>query len=328
MSTVLVPYEPNYYDGLEKNHADFHMEQFKQGRRSLLSELRCLTGLPEIVRSLNPETLYKVVIPKGQLLQQGKDGLFRGVIYSDQGITQHVKFTEVRPSLLHAATAIGSQVLLISIAMQLNRIENKVEKLSIEMHEDRIAEISAGIEQFEKAMLIEDNSLQREFISNAVQTLHTGIEKTIRDLRRRIAEAPDPKSSIWDYVPHWEDKTEKAAKIMGLAEESFHALLHGIKTLAECYAVLGEMKAASEIISKYLDKIQNCNIKAAAEKARLIEFSGPVAPQKPWETFIEVYLAAKKQLEQISSVLKLEKGRSTIEIEFMPLELKLFALIY
>lgn len=194
MSTALIPYKLDY-GGLEKSHAVFHMEQFELSRRSLLAELRCLSGLPEVARSLNPDTLYKVVFPEGKMLQKGKDGLFRGVFYGDQGIDQHAKFAEVRPSLMDIAKTVGSQVLLISIAMQLNRIEKMVENLSIEIHRDRIAEIFSGVDQFEKAMLFQDAPHRVNAILNAVQTLHTGLRKTIAELGSRIAEAPDPENS-------------------------------------------------------------------------------------------------------------------------------------
>lgn len=320
MTTTLVPYKPDY-DDLEKTHADFHMEQFIKNRQSLLSELRCLSGLPEVARSLNPNTLYKVVVPEGKLLQQGRDGLFRGVFYGEHGVDQHAKFTEVRPSLIEAAKTVGSQVLLISIAMQLSRIEKMVENLSIEMHRDRIAEIFSGVDQFEKAMLFQDVIHRGNAILNAVQSLHTGLRKTIAELGSRIAEAPNPGNSFWYHLVPWHNKTKQAAKIMGLAQESFRASLLGIKTLAECYSVLGEMGAANKALSDYFDMVLNCNVKAAAEKARLVEFSGPVTPQAPWESFIKVHPTVRERI-QVFSAIDAEMQCSAIEIEFMSSELE------
>ena len=146
---------------------------------------------------------------------------------------------------MDAAKAVGSQVLLISIAIQLNRIEKMVEKLSQEMHHDRIAEVLSGVDQFETALLFKDTTLRKYAIGNAVQTLHTGLRKTIAELHSRIAEAPDPKNSLLYHLTHL-DKTQNAAKIMGLAQDCLQTSLRGIKTLAECYAVLGETGAASK----------------------------------------------------------------------------------
>ena len=125
-----MPYKPGYSD-LPIAHSKFHLAHFKRSRQSLLSELRCLSGVPEAVRSLNPDVLYKVIVPEGKLLQQGKDGVFRGVFHGDSGrIEQHAKFSRMSRSFMEAAKTMGSQVLLVSIAMQLNRIEKMVECLS------------------------------------------------------------------------------------------------------------------------------------------------------------------------------------------------------
>ena len=75
MSTTRVPYSPDFGD-LEKPHADFHTSQFRKHRQMLLSELRGISALSEIAHSLNRDTLYKVVLPEGKLLQRGKDRLF------------------------------------------------------------------------------------------------------------------------------------------------------------------------------------------------------------------------------------------------------------
>ncbi len=321
VKSVLVPHKPTY-DDLAKTHADFHTRRFEQSRRSLLSELRCVTGIPELARSLKPDELYRLVLPEGRVLQKGKDGLFSGVLYGKRGrIEGHAKFTQIRPSLMKAATAVGGQVLLISIAMQLNRIEKALEDLSAELHRDRLAEILAGVDQFEKAMLFQDQTHRANAICDAVPTLHVGLQKTILELGSLIAKAPDPTSKLLDHVVPWSDKTKTAAKTMQIAEESFRASLLGIRTLAECYAEMGEAGAAAKTLSDYLEKVFSCDISAAAAKSRLVKFVGPVAPQEPWETFLKCYPAIKEDLESFRPTNALG-SRSPIEIEFMPHELQ------
>lgn len=319
-SPIIIPYKPDF-GSLPKSHEDFHLDQFRKNRQDLLSELRCVSGFPEIF--LSQDTLYRVVLPKGELLQKGKDGFFRGVKYSDRGIDQHVKFAKVSPSLMDAAKAVGSQVLLISIAMQLNHIEQMVESLSLEMHYDRIAQVRTGVDLFEKAMLFQDLTLRGHAILNAIQTLEEGLHKTISELGRRIAEAPDSDNnflkSFLYHLTHW-NKTQKATKIIGLAQESFYASLRGIKTLAECYAVLGETGAGRKSFSDYFDQVR-CNVGSAAEKARLVKFSGSVAPQEPWEKFNGLYTTVKDDL-QVFSASDSSVQQSAIDIEFMPSELK------
>ena len=126
---------------------------------------------------------------------------------------------------------------------------------------------------------------------------------------------------ILDHLAPWNNKTKTADRIMGLAQESFHASLLGIKTLAECYAVLGEMAAASQTLSHYFDMVLQCDVKAAVEKARLVEVSGPVLPQAPWEAFLKVHPTVRDRLLALRAT---DSGRqdSASEIEFMPLELQ------
>ena len=259
VSTFVVPYKPDFGD-LAKTHADFHSKWFEQSRWSLLSELRCLSGLPELARSLRQDSLYKLVWPEGQVLQQVDGGLYRGVFYGQGGVQAHAKFARVGPNLMKAATAAGGQVLLISIAMQLNRIEKSLENLSVELHRDRLAEIYSGVQQFETAMRFQDPSHRAAAIHNAIQTVDVGLQKTIFELGSLIAKAPDPNSGILDHIVCWNDKTKTAAKIMQVAEESFRASLLGISTLAECYAAINETGAAARTLSGYLDRIYKCDM--------------------------------------------------------------------
>ena len=322
MANVVAPQKPDFGD--LKVHADFHAEQFREGRRSLLSELRCVTGLVQVARAMKQDTLYKLVVPEGQLLQQAKDGLFRGVIFRKGKIAQHAKFAAIPPSLTNVATAVASQVMLVSIAMQLNRIEAMVEGLSREMHRDRIAEIFAGVAQFETAMLLRDPANRRHAILNGVQTLHEGLGKTIAELRDRIKEAPNPDNSghaTFSYMNPFKagSKVEDAKKIMGMAQESFQATMLGIRTLTECYAALGEGEAAASTLCVFMDKVAACDIRAASQKARLVEFTGDQPPQAVWEAFLKAEPEIRDRLKVLGSR---QRGKAAVEIEFTPSDLQ------
>ena len=295
-------------------HADFHAQQFREGRRSLLSALRCVTGLVDFARAMKPDTLYRLVVPDGQQLQKGTDGLCRGVLYAQGKIQKHAKFVAESPALMNAASAVASLVMLFSIAMQLNHIEAMVEGLSREMHRDRIAEVEAGVKQFEAATLMRDPAHRRTAIMNAVQTLHEGLCKTIAELRDRIAQAPSPEDTFDSHlrymVPFLGSKVDDAKKYMGLAQESFQATLRGIRTLTECYAALGESEAASRTLNEYLDRLAACDIGAAARKARLVEFTGSQPPQAVWDSFIKAEPVLRDRLKGLAG------QAATAEIEF------------
>ena len=123
MTKVIIPYNSLHID-LPIENADFHSKSFLANRNAVLSELRCISVVPEIASALSQDTVYKLVsTPEGGKLFKDSAGNIKGVFYKDGKILEHTKFQTVRPSLVKAATTAGSQILLISIAMQLNRIE-------------------------------------------------------------------------------------------------------------------------------------------------------------------------------------------------------------
>ena len=313
MSKILVPYELHFTD-LEKNELEFQNKLFNENRKSILRELRLLSVIPEIVRKLNPETLYRLdVIPEGAKLYKNQAGNFKGVFYKNGKILQHAEFKAVSSSLIKAATAIGSQILLVSIAIQLNSIEKSVKQILIGLHDDRVAEIISGVKQFEQAMLIQDNDKRSHVILNAIQTLNTGLEKTIRSLKKQIAEAPGNNENFFD---NWgKSKVKVAEEKMTLAEESFFASLLGIKTLSECYATLNEPAAAASVLRKCLSDLKSANIEMAAKKARLIKVRGNVLPETPWKYFINFE-------SKIFNELELCKHYSPEEIEIISTEFR------
>ncbi len=241
MTTAIIPYKAPDVD-LPTDSTDFHSKSFLEKRSAVLNELRCISGIPEIASTLNQDTIYKLVsVPEGGKLFKDSAGNIKGVFYKDGKILEHAKFQTVRPSLVKAATTVGSQILLISIAMQLNRIEKGISRILNEFHNDRISEIFSGVNQFKQAMMVQDRERQSRMIEHAIQTLNSGIEKTVRSLKIQIEDAPNTKIGFWD---NWfTNKATVAKEKLALAEESFKACLLGIKSLSECYATLNEAKA-------------------------------------------------------------------------------------
>jgi len=308
---ALIPYSPNFEKLNHQGRRRLHEADFRRKREGVLAELRVLSGLPDLIQTCNQDVLYKVVVPSGGLLQQNKTtGQWSGVLRNDDGtIQEHAQFKEIRPNAMAAIKAVGSQVLLISIAMQLNELQSMVESLALEMHRDRISAIHSGEDQLSVALEYEDEATRKIAISNAIQTLHTGLNSAIDELRVRIAQAPSPENKIRDHLNPLSPKLRKADKAMALAAESLAAVEHGLQVLCECYAALAEPAAIRKAAEIYLSKIAQCDIATAARKARLAEFHGPVAPQVPWQRFLDLDLQH----------MLIEP--TAIEIEFMPHEI-------
>ena len=316
MSKITIPYIP---PDLGPN-SDFQAKIFRKNREAVLSELRCLSGIPEIVSTLNQDTVYKIVCsPEGGKLYADTAGNLKGVFYKDGKIVQHAKLRIVGRSFFKSVTAIGSQILLISIALQLNRVEQEIHRIIGGLHDDRISEIYSGVSQYKQAMLVQDPARQSRLIENAIQTLNTGIEKTTLSLKRQIAEMPKPEPSFGDDWPLTKKRTEKAVEQLMPVEESFRACLVGIQTLAECFAAINEPRAAVATLKENISKLSDGEIALAAEKARLVPARGGRFPEKPLLSYLESKRSFIDNIERCE--LFVDNRIDSIEIEVKPIEL-------
>lgn len=317
MTKAIIPYRPLSID-LPSENTNFLSESFFKNRGAVLSELRCVSGISKIASTLNQDTVYKLVsTPAGGKLFKDSAGNIKGVFYKNGKIIEHAKFKTVHPSLVKAATTVGSQVILISIAMQLNQIEKGISGILNEFHNDRISEIFSGVKLFKHAMLVQDNDRQSRMIENAIPILNTGIEKTIRSLKMQIEDAPNAKAGLWD---NWlANEAIVAKEKFALAEESFKTCLLGIKTLSECYATINEANAASAALVSNLSNLKSSGIEIAAQKARLIPVKANKLPEKPWLSFLEKEPSLINESNRCRLLANDEFEK--IEIEFKPIEL-------
>jgi len=319
MTKAIIPYNPPTFD-LAPPNADFQTQNFLKNRKRVLNELRYISGIPEIASSLSQDTLYKLVCtPEGGKLYKDAAGNIKAVFYKDGKILEHAKLQAVRPYLVKAATAIGSQILLISIAMQLNRIEKGISRIINELNYDRMSEIYSGVRQYKQAMTMQDPERQLERIDKAITTLNDGIEKTIGSLKRQIEDAPEAEIGLFD---NWfTNKSEIASEKFGLAEKLFRACLIGIQTLYECYVAINEPKTAVWTLKNHLKDINSGGIiELAAEKARLVPFiKGKRLPEEPWLSYLKNEPLFSDQIEECNCFANNEFDR--IEIELKPNEL-------
>ena len=316
MTRITIPYTP---PDLGPN-SDFQTEIFRKKREAVLSELRCLSGIPEIANTLNQDTVYKIVCsPEGGTLYADTAGNLKGVFYKDGKIVQHAKLRIVGRSFFKSVTAIGSQILLISIALQLNRVEQEIHRIIGGLHDDRVSEIYSGANQYKQAMLIQDPERRSRLIENAIQTLNTGIEKTTRSLKRQIAEMPESEPSFGDDWPLTKKRTEKAVEQLIPVEESFQACLVGIQTLAECFAAINEPRAAMATLKENMSKLSDSGIASAAERARLVPSRGGHFPEKPLLSYLESERSLIDNIEKCE--LFVDNKIDLIEIEVKPIEL-------
>lgn len=288
------------------------IESVTQKRNTLISELRCISGLPEIVSSFSQDSVYKLVlVPEGAHLFKDAHGNLKGVFYKDGKILEHAKLEEIKPSALKAAKAVGAQILLVSIAMQLNRIEKQIGKIFAEFHGDRIAEINAGKELFLQACSMKNNQHREQIIIHAIAKLQEGFEKTVSALARQIREIPEQELSFFD---NWiSNKSKQAEGSHKMALESFFACLNALQFQARSYLFLDERKTALSAVESGLEKIEKAGVRMAYERSRLIHKINNQFPEEIWKQFIDY----RKQCDK-NYFTNLIESRNNIEIEINP----------
>ena len=225
------------------------------------------------------------MVPEGAKLYRDTNGNLKGVFYKDGKIVEHGKFREVGPSMFKAAKAVGTQVLLVSIAMQLNRIEEQVSKVFLEFHGDRIAEVDAGKSLFNQACSVKSKSKAEQLALQSITELTRGFEKTVGALGRQISELPEEKLSFFD---NWGgNKSHMSQKAHQIASESFAACLQALQTIARCYIFLEERDAAFSIVKDGFRKIDNARVDVALLRARLAPRVNGSLPEAGWKRFID-----------------------------------------
>lgn len=319
MTPFLVPYDAPFGE-IGPDDLSFQKDRFKLKRKQILREIRCLPGILELVKNLEKDTLYKIVMkPDGAKLLEDASGNIMGVFREKGKILQHARLKRVQPSILETASPIASQILLVGLAMQLNRIETSIGRVIEGQQDDRMALIEAGIEQYRQAMDVRDLGRQERLIEDAIQTLNTGLKQTLSSLKRQIENAPDPKISFPD---NWvRNKSEVAKEKLALAEESFQMCLIGLKTLALCYEAGNERLAAVNLLKRYFGDLKETGIATAAEKARLIQYDEDKPPEAPWKAFLALDEKFQNDIESYLTLANKEFDSIEFKVEFKPEEL-------
>lgn len=292
-------------------------QEYSVKRKSLISELRCISGLPAMAASLNQDTVYKLVLtPEGAKLYKDAQGNLKGVFYKDGKIVEHAKLQAVGPSAIKAIKTVGAQVLLVSIAMQLNRIEEQISKVFQEFHGDRIAEIEAGKSLFRQACDMKDSEKREQLALHAITELTRGFEKTVSALSRQIDELPKETSSFLD---NWiSNKSEKSVEKNKVALESFSACLNALETMARCHMFLEERDVAIRLVDDGLKRIEKAGVAMACKRSRLSPKINDQFPEESWKQFIDYRRSYGS--DYFSTLIS--PKMDAVEIEIKPSELE------
>lgn len=292
-------------------------ELYQNRRQSLLGEVRGLAGGMDLVSAVRSDEVYRIVWNHdGARLYRDAQGHLKGVFYKNGRIAEHARLEALKPSAVRLANAIGAQFMLVSIAMQLNRVESYLHVIHDELRGDRLAEIDAGLQLYLRALELEDIDCL-SMVQHAMQTLTTGLEKVFGSLKRDIAALPDASSGFFDNW--WQAKSVKAEKAFRPLQESLLAYLRGTRALAEMYAHLGAPALGEAVLREQFVRLMGLDPASVAAKARLHPATCRYVPEEPWLQVIEVEKAITPAMVQLQSLEN--RGDQRMEMEVLGSEL-------
>ena len=305
-----------------------HKDSYQRNRHEVVNILRRMPEVVKCAKELNQGTVYKIVLTpeNGKLTSMGNN-IYQAVFREKGKIVQHARLQAINPNMvaniLTCTKGIGTQVLLIKIAMDINDIKKEMHATRQEFTNDRIEQINSGIQMYEQAMTMRDKKNQRMQIINTCQTLNEGVFKLIKDLKGKIKDMPDVKPKFHE---NWrERKTLKAKEKYKNVKEIFWYCLNGVFTLTKCYASIGEVETAKHSLRRCIYEIKSCGIDEAAAKARLVPYDeGDELPEYCFQLFLDYSShdgAFMKRMQDCESFAKNEFD--DVEIEIKPSELLL-----
>jgi hypothetical protein len=310
------------------NHA--HSEDYikmDHDRKNVL--INILKSSPEIYSEVkkvaqNGAEIYQLINkPNGMELVAGSSDFFRGYYKQSNGkIAEQAKFIKVKDSSLsnyaNLAKGLASQALLVHIAISLEEVKKDVKKIAEMINEDRIAEITTGIDLLEQAKLIKDDPvLAKAKLSSASDKIASGLDRLFNTFECKVNELPDAKANVGFFKEMFGEATFiKAESKMAEVEKIFCYALSGINCQNECYRILNQEDAGLHALNRHIERFGNKELLDKITKnSRLLkcdDVNNP--PQKKWEDFLEKKDEFKKRHIAISM--------DSIPIEFTLQELK------
>jgi len=272
-----------YSEMLDRNEYDNY---FSKNRGSIIAALMDVPAFAKVLDSMKQDGLYQVILSPQNVKQfkPNAANVYSGVVRQSNGsILEHLKLIKAGPDLTTALTACAAQVLLTSIFIELEQIEKGINQIKKYLHNDRIAEINSGINQFEQALSM-DIEHQQGAIQHAVQSLNNGISSVVKSLPDQLDEIPEQLFSIrvWRIAPG----NGRTKKKIDLAEESLFTTIYGLQALCDCLAVISQPKAAATALNKYINDLNNVCTDEVVDKIRLVpHIKGARALDTPWVAF-------------------------------------------
>ncbi|MDZ7817259.1 MAG: hypothetical protein U5K55_01035 [Aliarcobacter sp.] len=304
---MMIPYNINENESLLENNIIF--KEYKNKRKILLKKLNIsdFTALgTSLFNELEQGKIYKLIYDPKNINMVSSNGVTTGLIHDGKQIIGNAKFAEINPNILNA---IGTQVILLHVLIKLNEIDKKLDKVFVELDNDRKAEISAGIEMIIQAKTLSDKQAMKDKIHRAIDKITVGIEKLILSLNSKVDDLPTAEISFFD---NWgfKNKNEIIKNKFEEINKNYQKIIQGIKEILEAYIYIEEYESSKVSLKNYYEKLKNCNLEKVFHIARFIPINKNQSfPEEPYK----IYLNSN---ENLFKEIDLLNNNEKIEIEF------------
>lgn len=293
----------------------------EEKRQKLIQILRQIPAFVDAVKKLSSEEKTYVAEFGRAVQERMNDGSVRlddkgnglfGVLIRDVKtgkVAEQVRLKEVTPDLLNSLNQLATQQTLANIVHRLEVIDEKINHVLQGQFNDRLSEVTSGIDMYEQAVFLPDSGKRDLVIANVIQALNRG--------RRELIENAD--FSFIDDLP----RTRNSMRFSGISDipeyvqskavpvwKAAHAIVEASRYLVLAYDAWN----APDTLRKSLEQVEK-EVKVFQDK--MGEIVNWLPPTSNWResltTISQGVLPSIRELDDIP--------QKTIVVEFQPKEI-------
>lgn len=297
---------------------DAYARLYSERRSEVIRLLRQMPSFVEVVRSLQQDTRYRVVMPPGgeNLGRSSRvDGLFTANVHGVDGkFMGQAQLERLTPDFASSVNQLANQQAFAEMLQRLEAIDHKIGEVLAGQHLDRIARVDAGIRIYYQALVAEDES-RPSLMSNAVTELQKALEMLLAELRRDIEHINQLPSSFFGAAFAYPAPHQQADEKIKPMQETYRAILRAAYFLPIAHESMGSF-ASQQLCLRQLQEITQEFKDDLPKVERWLESDEATALAANWTSGWKIASNATQAIRQLTSGLP-EK----VEIEFTPSEL-------
>jgi len=293
----------------------------EEKRQKLIQILRQIPAFVDVVKKLSSEEKTYMAEFGRAVQERMNDGSVRlddkgnglfGVLIRDVKtgqVAEQVRLKEVTPDLLNSLNQLATQQTLANIVRRLEVIDEKITDVLQGQFNDRLAEVTSGIDMYEQAVFLPDSGKRDLVMANVIQDLNRG--------RRELIENAD--FSFIDDLP----RTRNSMRFSGISDipeyvqskavavwKAAHAIVEASRYLVLAYDAWN----APDSLRKSLEQVEK-EVRVFQDK--MGEIVNWLPPTSNWrESLMTISQGVLPNIRDLDDI-----PQKTIVVEFQPKEI-------